>query len=263
LFRLFQKNVLSKPYKHKKYLKNENFWETPNTLNSYWAGFSAADACLSGKSSFELGLSILDKKHLERFKEDVGFNGKLTTRLITDDFAKNRKMVRVRIHSADKWREDLKYNFSIVPRKTNILTGPNFENDYLSFCFLIGYTCGDGAVSFTKGKHFVIKWTSCSKGVLQWIKDLIGKYEFGGLRKQKGGFKRTITRSRNGKYFTFGLASMSALKLYDFLKDFPIPKLKRKWQNPKTLDFLSRQKLKYPDYFTNYPKLSPPGGISV
>ena len=48
------------------YNKNHDFFTVPNKLNSYWAGFIAADGCVTGKHILAIKLSEKDKEHLQK-----------------------------------------------------------------------------------------------------------------------------------------------------------------------------------------------------
>ena len=138
---------------YKKYEVNENFWSNPNLLNSYWAGFSAADACIentgNNKYKYTLSLSTNDAGHLKQLKKDCQYNGKIMNRIDKKSINNNKKKIyynsRLSITCA-KWGIDLKKNFNISPNKTFRLSPPNL-NKYLLISWLIGYIDGDGCIS--------------------------------------------------------------------------------------------------------------------
>ena len=64
---------------HKKKI-NENIFEIIDTEEkAYWLGFLYADGCIASgeRSDIELSLQLLDKEHLQKFKDFIGFEGKL------------------------------------------------------------------------------------------------------------------------------------------------------------------------------------------
>lgn len=66
---------------------NDDFFEVPNELNCYWAGFIAADGCIhTGKKQDVLSifLALKDKNHLNRFKLDIDFDGQINEGVINE-----------------------------------------------------------------------------------------------------------------------------------------------------------------------------------
>ena len=50
--------------------KNETFFEKPSRVNSYWAGFIAADGCVY-RNTLKITLSKKDKAHLEALSSQL------------------------------------------------------------------------------------------------------------------------------------------------------------------------------------------------
>ena len=224
---------------------------------------SSAD-CSIGKSSktgysYVLSLAKSDKEHLEKFKKDINFNGNIN---ICNRYKKNntKKLEIYKIYSTatlritcKKWDEDLKNNFNIIPNKTKIMTPPNFGSDELALAFFMGYIDGDGCICLTKEARdnkysLIIKFCSSSFNTIKWIKDLIERL----FSNKNFAFRKTtrnISVSPNNKYYSYAIVGLKALIIFNYLKDFNVPKMARKWTQPKLLEFLQEQKLKYPQYF--------------
>lgn len=132
--------------KKREYYINDNFFEIPNLLNSYWAGFLAADGNISRDyCTLTIGLSAKDRIVLENFIRDTDSNYKI----------KNYKSngcdcVGLAITSA-KICQDLKNNFNITDRKSLTLIHPNLTTD-LSDSFIVGYIDGDGTIGLYNSK---------------------------------------------------------------------------------------------------------------
>jgi hypothetical protein len=181
-----KKLKLNNPYRYRKHTKNESFWETPNPLNCYWAGFLAADGYICEKQGHEavkVGLSIKDLAHLENFKKQIGYTGKVEQRqrrFSNKESSPYTTLVSLQINACKKWVADMKRNFNLCQCKSKILQGPNLSDDYLKLCFLIGYIDGDGCVHWDKWKKQPsIKFVSSSSMILIWIKQLIDeKFNF-------------------------------------------------------------------------------------
>ena len=138
----------------RKYNVNDCFFETPNIVNCYYAGFIAADGCIrkyKGKFvetySLSFGLSIKDKDFLIKFLNTINYEG--TIRYYEN---KGRKYVGVEIKS-NKICEDLRNNFNITERKTHTLCPPSLFGKNLIDAFICGYIDGDGSVYFSKNKN--------------------------------------------------------------------------------------------------------------
>jgi hypothetical protein len=90
-----------------------DFFEIPDMLNSYWAGFIAADGNVyfgdGNRCEFSVELSKKDEKHLERFSEDLSYKGSIKLG--------KKDCVKLSVTGAHKIAKDLKSNFGIVPTK--------------------------------------------------------------------------------------------------------------------------------------------------
>jgi hypothetical protein len=222
----------NKNYVHRLYSYDQNFWSTPNPTNCYWAGFCAADASIIPYAqnkkgyTFCLELSIHDLNHLNELKNAVNYTGVI-------EVSKDKKLCKFRIHGIEEtWKNHLEKNFNIIPRKTKRLFPPFLDDKFLQFCYFIGYIDGDGCICLDKNRRFSVSITSASKTILEWMKNITD--QFIGKRKKK----RSIQYKNN--YAVFRLSGQSAVNLFNYLKDFPVPKLARKWNNPKILNFISQ-----------------------
>lgn len=119
-----------------------DFFCFPNVLNSYWAGFIAADGCITDGNKIQIALAALDKSHLERFCSDIGYPRSLQ---IMPNNSEGSRMVRFDLRSSTMVR-NLEQNYGIKPRKTFDLNFPahlNFENQA---AFIAGLIDGDGCI---------------------------------------------------------------------------------------------------------------------
>lgn len=237
-------------YRFKRYSHNENFWEIPNEMNSYWAGFFAADGCLAKSSnsdnySFLISLASKDIHHLEKLKKCVDYTGDIRTRIKKDC----KSVSTLQIHSIKKWKEDMAKIFSIEPIKTFRIAPPNLNNNILNFCYLLGYLDGDGSIVFPKGRSsFNISVVSCSKNILDWIKNILDK-EFP-IKYRRPTFPKVCFCPRG--WYSFAIGGLRAAVILDYLRQFPVPKLSRKWDKPNVLEYVEQQKLKYPHLFKKF-----------
>ena len=145
---------------------NENFFAEPNLENSYWAGFIAADGCVStpaGKSlRLSFSLQASDKSHLINFQSSVGA-GK-----IYDDV--DRNSCAFYLHS-NKICKDLGHRFGIFPRKTFTLEPPDLHGDN-ALAYIAGMIDGDGSYTYsgTRPRLSLVG----TKELLIWISETLG-----------------------------------------------------------------------------------------
>ena len=131
------------PLPHKKNI-NENIFNEINTEEkAYWLGFLYADGCVASgnRNDVELSLQLSDIEHIQKFKQFIGFEGKL----MTDDFRCRVSFKNKQIHT------DL-INLGCTPRKSLTLKFPNREqvSENLIRHFIRGYFDGDGCLTFTE-----------------------------------------------------------------------------------------------------------------
>ena len=255
---------LKNNYMRRKYSNNSDFWSSPNLLNCYWAGMSAADASIhkrgrnNDKYTFRMSLAAVDEKHLIQFKQDIDFDGEV----IISDRLKNGKNYPVATLTINdnKWGVDLAEIFNIVPNKAHGLRSPNLNDDLLKLSYFIGYTDGDGCICLVNRKNItkpelLFRFTSCSIEIITWLKSLIDRIFPKHIFSRRNN-KTSISTSSNKNYHSFAVSGMRALVLYNYLKDFNVPKLDRKWNRQIILDFLNENKQLYPHYFNINPQLN-------
>lgn len=256
-WRAIQANYINKKiynrYSNSLYNYNISFWSSFNPINSYYAGFAAADAHIPTKRK-EL-IFILNPKDyllLYKLKQLTNYTGPISFYKrkfpYKDEFQYFCKLKFSCMH----WREDLINNFSLIPQKTFRLTGPSFNNEYLDFCYIIGFIDGDGAIfNHQKNKNSVtFTITSGAEKLLQWIKEKIDN-------KFNLEYRSIWTKCGNGRIYnkkgrTYNYVSSSSIRssvIINYFRQFPIPKLARKWDQPEVLQKIEYYKGKYPQYF--------------
>lgn len=103
----------------------------------YWAGFLAADGCISNGSLY-LCLHAQDLDHIQKFQQFVGSNHKIS--INTEDY--NRAQTAFVNKTIN---EDLLYNFNITERKTETYEMPIIPEEF-KWDFIRGYFDGDGCI---------------------------------------------------------------------------------------------------------------------
>lgn len=203
------------------YHKNHTFFTTPNKINSYWAGFIAADGNISKKgNTLTLSLSAKDKQHLQKF------NSLVSTDYHIREFQAEKECglcdyVTFSLSSQD-WKCDLRQNWGINPNKTHTITFPvglSIEN---TKAFICGYIDGDGCIYVDKKRKNKIQLSIC--GTLEMLEGMKYFFETEGVIKFSG---EQIYATKS--IYTFMACGTTAIKVLDFLYDNHFPLMERKW----------------------------------
>lgn len=129
----------------KKLYSNEEFFNNKVKKAYYWAGFIAADSCVTKDNRLELALKLDDIEHVRSFKRAIEAEHEVSV-------SHQRKACRIRIRS-EKIAKSLMDNFNIIPNKSKILEFPYIEEEYLLFEYIRGYIDGDGCLSVSKTEN--------------------------------------------------------------------------------------------------------------
>lgn len=199
---------------------NEDFFENINILNSYWAGFIAADGWVR-KNQIGIKLSKKDKNHLLKLKKELNFSGKLKDLTIKKN-NKNYKYSTLYFFSR-KTTNDIKFNFNIIPNKSLILEPPTLINNDCKLAFICGLLDGDGSIIIYKKKHISIKFLGTEK-MLKWVKNVLLNYID----------IKDNSLSKNANIYSFSFSKKeNVIEFYDLIKKYNLPLLQRKWKKLK------------------------------
>lgn len=123
--------------------ENKTLFETIDSEESaYWLGFLDADGCVHNGNNYdykiEISLKEEDRHHLEKFRDFIGKDNKISDRVKT-------KAVRYSFRNKTIWQNLI--NLGCVPHKSLILQFPTEEqvSNKLLLPFLRGYFDGDGS----------------------------------------------------------------------------------------------------------------------
>lgn len=191
---------------NRKYSCNNLFFHEPNIINSFWAGFLAADGCITNEY-IRIMLSIKDHDMLEKFRKDIEYTGHL---YISDFYQRCSLEFR-----SDQIINDLKEKWSIIPRKSLILQPPSINlNNSCMWSFLHGNINGDGSIYREKNNYLRLSFLG-TKYFLIWIQNFIGVNS--GL-------------TQIGNIFKLRYSGKNALYVANQCLKVNVPyKLKRKW----------------------------------
>jgi hypothetical protein len=213
----FDKRELNRTYS-----VNMDFFSEPNVLNSYWAGFIAADGCLTKKKHlFSIGLQARDGYHLEQLVKDVGYSG--TVRYFTDNEGYDKAVVF--IWGVKQWFLDLEKHFSIVPKKSLVLLPPKIITEECIKSYLRGFIDGDGSVIFDSNPTKCFIRVCGTKGMMEWVKFWFERW----VPPEESNYKTSEVRGPyKTKIFYYSIHSRRALKIFEQLLSVDTPFLKRK-----------------------------------
>jgi len=208
----------------KQYRVQYSYFSIPNLENSYWAGFIAADGNIGNrKDRVQIKLMASDLHHLETFKRCCD-----STSPIADSYTKQKKYAVLEIHGVPQWKEDLKSNFCITPRKSLTLQPPRHLLPEQSLAFITGYVDGDGCIFTEKPAtghlRLGIQVTGTCE-MLCWIKNWFDEV----APSEYHANVRLI-----GKVCSYKIVGKKAESILKTLLQIPSPKLDRKWAKVST-----------------------------
>ena len=159
-----------------KYNLLDNVFAHKTEDSSYWAGFMAADGCVSEghKKKIRIELKYDDESHLHKF---------------CDFFDRERNSVK--ICKRTKWGKEYKSavleignanivkglvdNFNVIQAKSLILQPPELYLEQNIKSYILGYFDGDGHIGIN-GNLILFNITSGSEYIMNWFKDKIANF---------------------------------------------------------------------------------------
>lgn len=235
---------------------NRHYWKDLTLNNCYLAGHLAADGCIKehkvGHYSFSLDISLDDESIIDNYYKELEFDGKryYHENLVPSGLRKT-KFVSMTIFCFNENAEYLRQHFNLQPNKTKRLRPPNLENKYYKFSYLIGLIDGDGSIGASgsqRGKYKkspFLSYSSSSKDIVDWIKEMIDTYSCPSSRKQVS----TVLKIKNSNCYSYSVCGLRAAVIINYLRQFPVPKLARKWENPEVLAYIEEKKKLRPELF--------------
>jgi len=237
---------------NQKYTCNLDYFSKPNYINSFMAGWLAADGCIFIRNMHYKDLSwameSADRKFLEILKEDIKYTGPIYERFNSGIKYINKKGENhscLRINSIGRMADDLANNFNVVPNKTLRLGPPNLKSKELCLSYIHGFTNGDGCIAFNERRGPSIRFGSSGDGILEWVREFYLSLNIKTPRNRTPNIIKTSCK--NAKLFIIG--AVGAYYFYEILKRVPVPILERKWIRPEIDDWFKRKIEKHPKYF--------------
>lgn len=198
---------------------NDNFFSEEDLKSYYWAGFIAADGCISKvRNSFSITLALKDYQHLESLKQDLEASNPII--LKTD---RNYPIARIYVTS-QKLKQDLITKFNVVPAKSLVLKYPKFNNRKKEDSFILGYIDGDGYVQHAiKPRIQILGTEDFLKGIQGRFKEILN-LDYLYLKPKEG-----------TKIYNLVIHGKNARVIFNHYKILEVPKLQRKWEDQENI----------------------------
>ncbi len=195
----------------------------PTIRNSYWAGFIAADGCLTRDGGLKIALSTRDREHLEKLKFELGFAGPIRDGLTTTPTGREVAYSCLTAWSKDMLL-DLKRNFNLTERKTLTLLPPYWLPEPLAEAFIIGLIDGDGSIHTIDYSSPTLRIdVAGTLPVVSWVRDWFQRW-CGAERRMP-----RILEHYGGTLYSLRLQGRNAERVANRLLAVDVPKLCRKW----------------------------------
>lgn len=200
------------------------YFTEPTIRNSYWAGFIAADGCLTSKGALRIALSVKDRGHLEELKSELSFSGPIRDGLTTTPNGREVAYSCLTVWSKDLLL-DLRRNFDLVERKTLTLLPPYRLPEPLAEAFIVGLIDGDGSIhTFNYERHPTLRLdVSGTSHVVAWVEERFRRWCGAGSRLPR------IQEHHGGKLYSLRLQGRNAERVANRLLKVDVPRLYRKW----------------------------------
>lgn len=205
-------------YSTRTYNINKDFFKEPNLINSYWAGFIAADGNIF-KNQVKIQINNKDRILLERLKKDINFTGNIIEHkgrfCSSNSYTKSSSSISF---SNQNIVNDLLKNFNICGNKSLILESPtnlSFDN---SLAFIIGNLDGDGSILKIKNRPSFLMRFHGTYSLLDWIKEILSQI-----------YKIDRKIVSCGNIYRLEFSGNYSKEIGITLKSIPILKLDRKW----------------------------------
>lgn len=155
-----------------KYNHDKVFFDVPNVVNSYWAGFLAADGNIYRNpkriSSCRLNCSLKDEEHLIKFKKALNANNPIRKydKKVKDSIY---SYYHLNIDNSEYLCSSLFNVFGIGENKSLSLLPPSLKDEAFIRAFIRGYFDGDGSIYLNKSGGFQVSFLGTVE-IIDWIK---------------------------------------------------------------------------------------------
>jgi DNA-binding CsgD family transcriptional regulator len=229
-------DIHNSQYEARKYQYTHDFFKEPNVINSYIAGFLAADGNLleTASGSFRLRLEIHsnDILHLDWIKQQLGHEGP------TKSWGgKNTHFWEMFV--SPEYAAHLEKNFGVTPNKAHRLQPPDLKDFSLQFAYLLGLLDGDGCVHINTQNSLSVGYVSCSFEAVLWAQSAINALDFPVIRQKPNPSIFPIRENAKGIVYAGARAVCLVQLAQEFARRTDLPILTRKWGSEKVTGYIS------------------------
>lgn len=239
-------DVSNSHYSQRKYHHIQDFFKVPNVVNSYIAGFWAADGCMTeGKEGYRLRLEISadDESHLQWIKDTLGHEATLSS-------WGEKKTKFFQMYITNEYGKQMIDNFGLMTRKTYRLTPPALGSFEFEFAYLLGLLDGDGCVHLNVNQKLMLTYCSASLVAVRWVQSMIESMGFPQIKKKPPFKIKDLRPQANAWSFACtGARTVCLVQLaQEFARRHNLPILARKWNNDRLNQYIDDFYARFPDY---------------
>ena len=216
----------------RKYSFDEHiFSDYTSIVECYWAGFIAADGCITKRSkdteynSLTITLGVKDINHLKALKKHLRADNKISTRLMNDGTGNFHKSCEFRVGNREIVK-DLYKNYNITPRKSLTLKPPPSLTKRQFKAFLVGYIDGDGCIGKYKSNR---KTKFYTRLIIIGTEIFLNKILSFIKKEYKQDIKSKVRKKSKCNAYYVKFEGNYIIPILQNLKAINVPKLERKW----------------------------------
>lgn len=197
-----------------------------NITSSYWAGFLAADGCISDNGDIQVKLQGKDIDHLRILNSFMGRNIPVREYIRDTNYGESYNTCQMYFR-AKEIAKNLSSNYGIGPRKSLTLEAPGWLSNNDALAFIKGYIDGDGFIGLPEGFSYLRLEVLGTLELLEWIKGIVD-FLSGHLRRVK---KSSNIRCReDNNVYIYQVGGKQAEAFLSILYNLDTPFLARKWK---------------------------------
>lgn len=172
--KLLEKNNID--IRTKRLCRNSDYFESiDNSEKAYWLGIMYSDGCVCRRAngSYSISLEMIDKEHIEKFRDALGAKNHKILTTIRTNFDNAKPSYSIHIYD-NKMATDL-INLGCVPKKSFYLSSLPNISQALIYDFLRGFIDGDGCICYNNSSNtYAFKLVGASPLFLKEVMKILG-----------------------------------------------------------------------------------------
>lgn len=155
--------------------RNSNYFEDIDSREkAYWLGIMYSDGCVCQRAngSYSISLEMIDKEHIEKFRDALGASNHKILTTIRQNFDNAKPAYSIYIYD-NKMATDL-IKLGCVPKKSYCLSSiPDIPKEFI-YDFIRGFIDGDGCICYSSSTDlYVFKLVGASPLFLKEIMKIL------------------------------------------------------------------------------------------